>query len=153
MADVTHASHEAHARTPRRSGRSPEPSDATPRCVVGGLLRGQPELALLVKAAAGVGRLELVDDRLALVSTVLACRPGVLVVPPFDDARISTAPLVLRVRREAPDMGVLLIAGQPSGAGQPILRAAQAGALVIAAPTADAVRRALKALLEPTPPA
>jgi hypothetical protein len=117
--------------------------------VVGGLLRGQPELALLAKATAGVAKIDLVDDRLALVSTLLASRPGALVLPPFDTDHTSTAPLVLRVRREVPGVAVLVLSSHPGGAGQPMLRAAQAGAHVITSPTAAELRAALASLLEP----
>jgi hypothetical protein len=115
--------------------------------VIGGLLRGQAELTLLAKAAAGLARIELVDDRFALVSTIQACRPGVLVLPPFDLDHISTAPLVFRVRREAPSVAVLLLSSHPAGAGQPMLRAAQAGAHVITSPTPAELRAALEDLL------
>ncbi len=117
--------------------------------MVGGLLRGQPELALLTKAAAGVAKLELVDDRFALVSTVLASRPSVLVLPPFDAEHTSTAPLVLRVRREVPDAAVLVLSCHPAGAGQPMVRAIQAGAYVITSPTGAELHAALTSLLEP----
>jgi MinD superfamily P-loop ATPase len=117
--------------------------------VVGGLLRGQAELTLLTKAAAGVAKIELVDDRFAIVSTVLANRPGVLVLPPFDVERTSTAPLVLRVRREAPAIAVLVVSSNPAGAGQPMVRAAQAGAHVITSPTAAELHQALSSLLKP----
>lgn len=140
-------------RTPSRSAsqlaKSPDAPGAALPCVVGGLLRGQAELALLTKAAAGVAKIELVDDRFALVSTVLASRPGVLVVPPFDTERTSTAPLVLRVRREAPAVAVLVLSSHPGGAGQPMVRAAQAGAHVITSPTAGELHKALASLLEP----
>jgi len=112
-------------------------------------LWGQPELTLLAKAAAGVARIELVDDRFALVSTILASRPGALVLPPFDTNRTSTFPLVLRVRREAPHVAVLLLSSHPGGAGQPMLRAAEAGAHVITSPTAGELRAALASVLGP----
>lgn len=121
----------------------------TPRSLVGGLLRGQPELALLQKAAAGIASIELVDDRFALLSTVMAIRPSALVLPPYDSDRTSTAPLVLRMRREVPSVPVLVISSHPGGAGQPMLRAVQAGAQVIAAPTAAELQAALASLLEP----
>jgi hypothetical protein len=130
-------------------GVSPETYASTLPCVVGALLRGQPELALLAKAAAGLARIELVDDRFALLSTLLAARPGALVLPPFDTERTSTAPLVLRARREAPGVAVLVLSSHPSGAGQPMLRAAQVGAHVITSPTAAELRTALASLLDP----
>jgi hypothetical protein len=129
--------------------KSPDAHGTALPCLVGGLLRGQPELALLTKAAAGVAKIELVDDRFALVSTVLASRPGVLVLPPFDGEHTSTAPLVLRVRREAQWVAVLVLSSHPGGAGQPMVRAAQAGAHVITSPTAAELREALATLLEP----
>jgi MinD superfamily P-loop ATPase len=116
--------------------------------VIGALLRGQTELGLLVKAAAGVAHLELVNDRFALVTTVLASRPDALVLPPFDTDRTSTAPLVLRVRREVPDVAVVILSSHPGGAGQPMVRAIQAGAYVITSPTAAELHAALSALLE-----
>lgn len=119
------------------------------RSVVGGLLRGQPELALLQKAAAGVATIELVEDRYALLSTALTRRPGAIVLPPYDIDHTSTAPLVLRMRREVPSIPVLVISSHPGGAGQPMLRAVQAGAHVIAAPTAAELHAALASLLEP----
>jgi hypothetical protein len=122
---------------------------ANARSVVGGLLRGQPELALLQKAAAGIASIELVDDRFALLSTVMTTRPGALVLPPYDSDRTSTAPLVLRMRRELPSVPVLVISSHPGGAGQPMLRAVQAGAHVIAGPTAAELQAALASLLEP----
>ncbi len=129
-----------------RSG-SREPS-ATPRsCIVGGLLRDQPELTVLTKAVSGIARLELVDDRVTLVSNVVALRPAALVLPAFDAARVSTAPLVLRLRREVPTVAVILFACQPSGAGQPILRAVQAGAHVVAACAARELGEMLAELL------
>jgi hypothetical protein len=133
------------ATSDRASSR--ETRVATPPCVIGGLLRGQPEMAILVKAAANVARLELVDNRLGLVSRVLATRPAALVLPPFDAAHTSTAPLVLRVRREAPEIAVLVIACHPAGAGQPILRAVQAGAIVIPSATAEELRETLVRVL------
>jgi hypothetical protein len=140
-------------RTPSRSASQPAKSSDAHRtrlpCVVGGLLRGQPELTLLTKATAGVAKIELVDDRFTLVSKVLASRPGVLVLPPFDTDRTSTAPLVLRVRREAPDVAVLILSSHPAGAGQPMVRAIQAGAYVITAPTGAELHAALASLLEP----
>ena len=143
----------AVARTPSRSAshaaRSPDAHRAALPQVVGGLLRGQAELTLLTKAAAGVAKIELVDDRFAIVSTVLANRPGVLVLPPFDVERTSTAPLVLRVRREAPAIAVLVVSSNPAGAGQPMVRAAQAGAHVITSPTAAELHQALSSLLKP----
>jgi hypothetical protein len=117
--------------------------------VVGALLRGQPELLLLTKATAGIARIELVDDRYALVSTVQTHRPVAVVVPPFDADHTSTAPLVLRLRREEPDVAVLVLSTHPNGAGQPLLRAAQAGAHVITSPTAAELHAALASLLEP----
>jgi hypothetical protein len=117
--------------------------------VVGGLLRGQPELTLLTKAVARMATVQLVDDRLALVSSVLASRPGALVLPPFDFDHTSTAPLVLRVRREVPDVAVLVLSSHPGGAGQPMVRAAQAGAHLITSPTATELHEALASLLEP----
>jgi hypothetical protein len=125
------------------------PNGASSRSVVGGLLRGQPELALLQKAAGGIATIELVDDRFALLSTVMATRPGALVLPPYDSDHTSTAPLVLRMRREVPSVPVLVISSHPGGAGQPMLRAVQAGAHVIAAPTAAELKTALASLLEP----
>ena len=125
------------------------PNAGSSRSVVGGLLRGQPELALLQKAAAGIASIELVDDRFALLSTVMATRPGVLVLPPYDSDHTSTAPLVLRMRREVPSVPVLVVSSHPGGAGQPMLRAVQAGAHVIAAPTAAELQAALASLLEP----
>jgi hypothetical protein len=125
------------------------PSGGNSRSVVGGLLRGQPELALLQKAAAGIATIELVDDRFTLLSTVMATRPGALVLPPYDSDHTSTAPLVLRMRREVPSVPVLVVASHPGGAGQPMLRAVQAGAHVIAAPTAAELQTALVSLLEP----
>jgi hypothetical protein len=116
--------------------------------VVGGLLRGQPELALLAKAASGLATIELVNDRFSVVSRVLASRPGALVLPPFDSDHTSTAPLVLRVRREAPSVAVLVLANHPGGAGQPILRAVQAGAHVLTSPSVAELRAALSGLLE-----
>jgi hypothetical protein len=110
-------------------------------------MRGQPELTLLQKAAAGVANVELVDDRFALVSTILARHPGAVVLPPYDAERTSTAPLVVRVRREAPTVALIVISTHPGGAGQPMLRAVQAGAHVIAAPTAAELRTALATLL------
>ena len=153
MADVTRSRRQAAARAARRSEAPPAPSRPRLACVVGALLHDQPELALLASAAADVARLELVDDRFALVSTILTARPVALVIPPFDADRISTSPLVLRVRREAPDVAVLVVSEHPGGAGQPILRAAQAGAQVITAPTTDELRKALVALVEPPPSA
>ena len=117
-------------------------------CVLGGLLRGQPELPVLAKAVQGLARLQSVDDRLALVSSVIAARPAALVLPPFDADRTSTAPLVLRVRREVPEVAVVVVSAWPVGAGQPLLRAAQAGAQVITSPTAAELHAALAALLE-----
>jgi hypothetical protein len=134
-------------RTATARARARETPAAVAPCVIGGLLRGQPELAILAKAAANVARLELVDDRLTLVSRVLTTRPAALVLPPFDAARISTAPLVLRVRREAPGVAVLVITCHPAGAGQPMLRAVQAGALVIPLATVEGLREALVGLL------
>jgi len=133
------------ARGPRAGSREP----ATPRtpCIVAGLLRDQPELTLLTKAASGLARIELVDDRLTLVSNVVALRPVALVLPAFDAARVSTAPLVLRLRREVPTVTVILLACQPSGAGQPILRALQAGAHVLAAGTPRDLAEVLAGLL------
>ena len=96
-----------------------------------------------------MARVELVDDRLTIVSSVLASRPKALVLPPFDADKTSTAPLVLRVRREAPHVAVLILASHPSGAGRPMLRAAQAGAHVITCPTATQLHRALASLLRP----
>ena len=125
------------------------PNAGSSRSVVGGRLRGQPELALLQKAAAGIASIELVDDRFALLSTVMATRPGVLVLPPYDSDHTSTAPLVLRMRREVPSVPVLVVSSHPGGAGQPMLRAVQAGAHVIAAPTAAELQAALASLLEP----
>lgn len=109
-------------------------------------MRGQPEMALLLKAAANVARVEPADDRLTVVSTVLTTRPAALVLPPFDATHTSTAPLVLRVRRDAPGVAILVVACHPAGAGQPILRAVQAGALVIPSATVEQVREALVGL-------
>ena len=125
------------------------PNAGSSRSVVGGLLRGQPELALLQKAAAGIASIELVDDRFAILSTIMATRPGLLVLPPYDSDHTSTAPLVLRMRREVPSVPVLVVSSHPGGAGQPMLRAVQAGAHVIAAPTAAELQAALASLLEP----
>src|SRR3712207_2220355 len=47
--------------------RSPEAQEAPLPRVVGALLSGQLEEVLLSKAAAGVARIELVHDRLALL--------------------------------------------------------------------------------------
>jgi hypothetical protein len=135
-------------RAARSAAKSLESTVGDAPRVVGGLLRGQPELALVVKAAQGLARLDLVDDRLVLVSSVIAARPGALVLPPFDADRTSTAPLVLRMRREAPGIPVVVISGQPRAVGQPLLRAAQAGAQVITAPTAPELHDALAALLK-----
>ena len=143
-----------NARHAHRAGRSRavEPRTSGPQasplpCIVGGLLAGQPEHALLLKATAGAARVELVDERLALLSAVLAFRPGALVLPPFDVQRTSTAPLVLRARREAPAVTVVVLAAHPAGAGQPLLRAVQAGATVLTAPTAEQLRGALLTIL------
>jgi len=133
-------------RTSARLAASGPHVTTLPR-VVGALLRGQPELRLVADATAGVAKLELVDDRVALVSTVLAARPAALVIPPFDVARISTAPLVLRVRREVPDVAVLVLSNHPAGAGQPMVRAVQAGAHVVTAPTATELHEILASLL------
>ena len=144
----------SHSLKRRRGGSAGHPtkSSGTQRdslpCVVAGLLRGQPELTLLTKAASGLAKIELVQDRFALVSTVLATRPGVLVIPPFDADHTSTAPLVLRVRREAPGVAVLVLSNHPGGAGQPMVRAAQAGAHVITLPTATQLHEALTSLLD-----
>jgi hypothetical protein len=98
---------------------------------------------------SGLARIELVDDRLALVSTVLASRPSALLIPPFDSEHTSTAPLVLRVRREAPGVAVFIVSSHPGGGGQPILRAVQAGAQAIASPTVAELRAALGSFLGP----
>jgi hypothetical protein len=145
--------------TPRRARRAPQPrtqpaeSRDAPRngtpLVVAGLLRGQPEAALLAKAVAGMARIRQVDDRFALVSTLLASRPSAVVLPPFDKDRTSMAPLVFRVRREAPGVAVLLLSIHPQGAGQPILRAGQLGARVMTSPTAAELRAELSSLLQP----
>jgi hypothetical protein len=95
-----------------------------------------------------MARLELVDDRLALVSTVLSAHPAAVVMPPFDAAHVSTAPLVLRLRREAPGVAVLVVAANPAGAGQPILRAVQAGARTFTCPTVAELRDAVRSLPE-----
>ncbi len=139
----------ASARTASRPAAPPGPHGPTLPCVVGALLHGQPELRLVTEAVAGVAELELVDDRFALVPTITASRPVVLVVPPFDADRTSTAPLVLRVRREVPGLAVLVVSSHPAGAGQPMLRAVQAGAHVITSPTAAELHAALASLLEP----
>ena len=107
---------------------------------------------MLNKAAVGVAAVELVDDRFALVSMILATRPGAVVLPPYDREQTSTAPLVLRVRREVPSVAVLVISSHPAGAGQPMLRAAQAGAHVIASPTTAELHAALVSLLGPPGP-
>jgi len=117
--------------------------------VLAGLLGDQPELALVAKAVGGTARIELVEDRLAIVSTVVALRPTVLILPPFDADRTSTAPLILRVRREAPGVAVLVLACHPAGAGQPLLRAVQAGAHVVAGATARELEDVLVGLLRP----
>jgi hypothetical protein len=104
-------------------------------------------MTILLKAAVNVARVQLVDDRLSLVSSVLATRPAVLVLPPFDAAHTSTAPLVLRVRREAPGVAILVIACHPAGAGQPMLRAVQAGARIVPSATAEELREMLVGLL------
>lgn len=151
--DVTDARPSLHRAPPARSARPgakvPEPGTPVAPCVVAALMRGQLELALLEKAAAGVARLELVDDRLALVSTIVATRPAALVLPPFDADHTSNAPLVLRMRREAPAVAILVISAHPAGAGQPILRAAQAGAYAITSPTAAELREVLATLVAP----
>jgi hypothetical protein len=116
--------------------------------VLGALLRGQPELRLVTEAVAGLARLELVDQRLAVVSTALRRRPGALVVAPFDSARVSTVPLVLRLRREAPDVAVLVVSNFPAGAGQPILRAVQAGAHAVTSPSNTELRAVISSLLD-----
>ena len=143
-------------RVPSRSAvplpQSSASSRAAPPSVIGALLRGQPELTLLKKAAAGMATIQLVDDRFALLSTILATRPAALVLPPYDEKRTSTAPLVLRVRREAPQVEVLVISTHPAGAGRPMLRSAQAGARVIASPTAAELQATLVELLEPRRP-
>jgi hypothetical protein len=139
----THRTRPGRGAEPRATGPQPAPLPY----VVGALLSGQVELALLRKASAGVARLEVVDDRLALVSAVLANRPGALVLPPFDAGRTSTAPLVLRVRREAPSVGVLVLTANPAGCGQPLLRAVHAGAVVLTSPTAEQLREALVEIL------
>lgn len=148
MSDASRAIHRPHRGSARQVARSRDADAAALPCVVGGLLRGQTELTLLAKAAAGIARIELVDDRFALVSTVQACRPGVLVLPPFDLDHTSTAPLVFRVRREAPSVVVLVLSSHPGGAGQPMLRAAQAGAQVITSPTAAELRATLADFLQ-----
>jgi len=107
---------------------------------------------MLNKAAAGVAAIELVDDRFALISRILATRPGAVVLPPYDREHTSTAPLVVRVRREAPTVAVLVISSHPAGAGQPMLRAVQAGAHVIASPTNAELHAALLSLLGPPGP-
>lgn len=146
MPDARRPSRRPTAPTPTRASRPAPPDNATPS-IVGALLRGQPELTLLQKAAAGLAKIALVDDRLALVSTIVTIRPGALVLPPYDNDRTSTAPLVVRVRREVPSVAVVIISCHPGGAGQPFLRAVQAGAHVIAAPTLAELRTALAALL------
>ena len=148
MPDAPRAVRRSSSRTTTHAQVAPTIA-ANSRSVIGGLLRGQPELALLQKAAVGIATIELVDDRFALLSTVMATRPGVLVLPPYDSDHTSTAPLVLRMRREVPSVPVLVVASHPGGAGQPMLRAVQAGAHVIAAPTAAELHTALASLLEP----
>ncbi len=143
MPDALRSRHRAATRV----NRSPQPNSGASPSVIAGLMRGQPELTLLQKAAAGVANVELVDDRFALVSTILARHPGAVVLPPYDAERTSTAPLVVRVRREAPTVALIVISTHPGGAGQPMLRAVQAGAHVIAAPTAAELRTALATLL------
>jgi len=147
VANVRRPADSTAARIARPAPRSLDPGGGPP-CVVVGLLRGQPELALLAKAAQGLAKLDLVDDRFALVSTITATRPAAVVLPPFDADQTSTAPLVLRVRREVPGVAIVVISAQPAGAGQPLLRAAQAGAHVITSPTAPELHAALTALLE-----
>ena len=149
MPDPSRALRRAPSRLASQPAKSPDVQRTGLPCVVGGLLRGQPELALLTKAAAGVAKIEFVDDRFALVSKVLSSHPGVLVLPPFDTDRTSTAPLVLRVRREVPDVAVLILSSHPAGAGQPMVRAIQAGAYVITSPTGAELHAALASLLEP----
>jgi hypothetical protein len=116
--------------------------------ILGALLRGQPEQALLIRAAAGMARLKLVNDRVTLVTTILSYRPHALVLPPFDADRTTTAPLVLRVRREAPEIAVLVLSSHPAGAGQPLLRAAQAGAHILTSASAAELHTALASLFQ-----
>jgi hypothetical protein len=148
MADARRRRPAAQARTADRVVAPAQPHPLSLPCVVGGLLRGQPELSLLAAAALGLATLELVDDRFALLSTIAASKPGVLVVPPFDADRTSTVPLILRVRREAPAVAVLVVSSHPAGAGQPMLRALQAGAHVITSPTPNELHTVLGTLLE-----
>lgn len=149
MTDARRQGRRARTRASTSYAKSPDATGSPLPCVVGGFLRGQPELALVVKAAAGLASVALIDDRLALVSTVLAFRPGALVIRPFDADQTSTAPLVLRVRREAPDVAILVVSSHPRGAGQPMLRAVQVGAQAIALPTVAELRAALGSLLQP----
>ena len=137
----------AHATSRRRAPEPRSRAEAGPY-VLGALLRGQPELRLLADAVAGLARLQLVDQRLAVVSTVLRQRPATVVVAPFDSARVSTAPLVVRLRREAPDVAVLVVSSFPAGAGQPILRAVQAGAHAVTSPSDTELRAVISSLLE-----
>jgi hypothetical protein len=149
MPDTRRTVGRARSRSTAPHSQSSPAQRAGPPSVIGALLRGQPELTLLRKAAAGIATIELVDDRFALVATILARRPAAIVLPPYDDRRTSTAPLVLRVRREAPQVEVIVIASHPTGAGQPMLRSAKAGARVITSPTTAELQTILAALLEP----
>jgi hypothetical protein len=115
--------------------------------VLGALLGRRRERSLLVDWRGARPRLEFVDDRLGLLRAVRRMDVRVVVLPLFDQHGVPTAPLVERLKRELPHVGVILLTLQPNGSGIALLSAVRAGGTPLVAPTADALWREIGAHL------
>lgn len=70
---------------------------------------GLPDYSLLASLAGDVGALAFTEDRSALDSRVLGVGPAAVLFPPVDVNGLTCAPLIARVRDEAPDVPVIVL--------------------------------------------
>ena len=111
------------------------------------LFEGRREAAVLgTRAFVGVA-VSGFNDRQRLLSHAAERRPTVLILPPYDKHGAPTSPLVLRCRRELPDVVVVVLVTDASAIGNQLLSAVRAGAVVARVSSAEELRATLAPVL------
>jgi AraC-like DNA-binding protein len=113
--------------------------------VLGVLLRHRSERSLLVDWPRDGPQLVFVDNRLDVMRAMRRLDVRVVVLPPFDEFGVPTAPLIERLSRELPDVAIVLVTLHPHGSGIALLAAVRAGARPLVSPTAESLWREIVA--------
>lgn len=105
--------------------------------VLGALLGGSPEEALLRQSVRPPIALQRVENRLEVVTVFREYAPDVVVFSVNDRNRLSTSPLISACARERPGGNIVLLCAAPPTRSGAILAAARAGARVLVTPNSS----------------